>query len=358
MPTIVVSDGGTYSTLDAGIGAAADGDTISIEGTWDNDDTQPVTLDVANITISCDADSKHPGYLIEESRTGSTTHYRLTHSQTSGTGEAIDVNASGCTIGDLTIVSTSTDTSDEGIDYQGASVSVDSCIIHSTTTTTQKDGLYCALAGRILTITNSIVTGWGRGGIHVQMYAAASGTYEVNVDSCTIFNCGTDAGGTVDTDGGGIKYRHNDAGGASSAVTVVNTIAVENDSGSGSRDYYGNDSGIVWTINDSIDSDNSITGVIDSGTGNLASRTATDSDTPGTGDWVVFEDVTTAPYDLRLKTNAENDAEDSGATVLDVDIVGTARPQDTDDRGAFEISVGSAVSMATIQHYRHFIGGM
>jgi hypothetical protein len=49
-----------------------------------------------------------------------------------------------------------------------------------------------------------------------------------------------------------------------------------------------------------------------SGVGNLASRNETDDCSKSSdGDWVIFEDITTSPYDLRLCENAYNEALDA-----------------------------------------------
>ncbi|MGD9314203.1 MAG: DUF2341 domain-containing protein [Desulfobacterales bacterium] len=80
----------------------------------------------------------------------------------------------------------------------------------------------------------------------------------------------------------------------------------------------------------------------------LQGRTATDSDTPGASTWVVFEDITSSPYDLRLKDNAENDAQDAhtdasgaGISMPADDINGTSRPYNSNyDIGADEFVSG------------------
>jgi len=358
MATITVrqsgsSPAGDFSTLASALAdsGTTSGDTISIEGTWSVDDTTACTISDTNLIITTDSESKHPGFLIEETRTGATDYYRHVYG---GASDNVDVNASGCTISGIAFISTSTTPSQEAIDYQGADVDIDSCIIHSTTTTNQKDGTYTANTARTLNITNSIITGWARAGVHVQNYAAGSGTHTCDVDSCTIYACALDAGTRV---AGGIRGQQ-----ATTTVnmSVTNTVSV----GNTQADFVdsNNPPACNWVINYCIDSDGSIATNIDSGSDNLASRTETDSDTPGIGDWVVFEDVTSAPYDLRLKTNDENDAEDSGSTALSVDIVGTSRPQGlssplTDDRGAFEIPTpeGSPVTSPSIPSPAGFI---
>lgn len=52
-----------------------------------------------------------------------------------------------------------------------------------------------------------------------------------------------------------------------------------------------------------------------SGTGSLDSRTITASTSPGSGDWVIVENITAGSENLTLVSNAENDAENAGDPV-------------------------------------------
>jgi len=177
---LVRQDGvGAYTTLDSAVGPAGTNGNIEIQDEWTADDTTAVAWDVSGLTVTCDSDSKHPGYLIEgTTRTGSTTHYRLKD----GSSNTINVTQGGGSIEDLCIIQTGDD-SDEAIDYQGADVTVKNCLLWDSTGDTQKDGIYTALTGRTLTVENTIIIGFARGGIHVQQYGTASGTHTVNVDS-------------------------------------------------------------------------------------------------------------------------------------------------------------------------------
>ena len=94
-------------------------------------------------------------------------------------------------------------------------------------------------------------------------------------------------------------------------MNVFNTIVVGCSTGNDDYAELTPAGTVNWDIHNSIDSDNTLDDR-DSGHYNcLQGRTATDSDTPGAGTWVVFEDITSSPYDLRLKSNAENDAQDA-----------------------------------------------
>lgn len=89
---------------------------------------------------------------------------------------------------------------------------------------------------------------------------------------------------------------------------------------------------VVANIHNSIDSDGSI-GTYDAGDyGCLASRTVTDDRNAEAGNYVIFKNITTLPYDLRLYRSDENDAyemhsDESGAglTMPATDISGITR---------------------------------
>jgi hypothetical protein len=187
-----------------------------------------------------------------------------------------------------------------------------------------------------------MICGAGRGGIFA--YHGGSHAGELNVNSCTLWN-----NGNTTIYGGGVVWKSINSGTSQYNIYCHNVISLENDGGSSCADFNEtHSSGTApqnYDVSYSIDSDNSISTKTDGGTGNLASRTATDNTSPGAGDWVIFEDITSAPYDFRIVDNAENDAQDMhstatahGITIPSTDIVGTSRPQNTDyECGAFEI---------------------
>ena len=183
------------------------------------------------------------------------------------------------------------------------------------------------------------------GGIAV--WDASGIALTVNINSCSIYKngFGSPARGAV------YAYKNNDAG--TVAVSIFNSILLDNDTTdlviSGT---YSNE--IAFDIHDSIDSDGSIAAKDASASGCLASRTATDSTSPGAGDWVAFRDITSLPYDLRLLRIDENDAWEmhsnssgAGLTIPSTDIAGTSRPQNTNyDCGAFELVQASGTEIA------------
>jgi hypothetical protein len=368
----VKQSGGDYSSLSAALSAASNGDVISIEGTWTVDDSSAATIS-DDVTIETDEDSKHPGYYDT-----SQNHYRLRHT---GGSHALTLSGSyTATIDGVVIVQASSGgTSDECfrcVPGTSDTVTIKNSILICELNVLQQDCIYTGFGTAIGTVTveNSILYGAARAGIHSQnnyQYSSDSGT--INVNSCAIWNCGRwDDGSPGFGDiGGGIQVSANDYGNYSNFdISVHNTIVVENDTGTGGvasvspADYHfsnayasSNNNDANWQISYSMDSDNSIASRDSGGVGNLASRTATDSTSPGTGAWVIFEDITT-DYDLRLVDNAENDAQNAhlvataeGLTIPSTDIVGTSRPQNTNyDLGPFEI-VYSSVAFAGSPSY-------
>lgn len=361
MPTYTVrQSGGDYSTLAAALAGVSSGDTISIEGSWTADDTSAVTIN-KDITIQVTGDSQHPGYWDETQN-----HYRLVVSSGS---HCLTLNgAYSATLDGLAVEqATTSDNSAECfrcVPGTSDAVTIKNCLIWSSqaagASTANQDGVYLGYHTSIGTVTfeNCIIIGAKRGGIEMQNnYNTSGNSGTVNVNSCTLWNNGRYSGtGDGDT-GGGVAFGTAGSGNNSNfTVNVHNTISIENVTTSAHDDYRDSATSVfraTWNISYSVDSDNSIAGVDGSGSGNLASRTATDNTSPGAGDWIIFEDVTSSPYDLRLVDNAENDAQDAHAvataeslTIPGTDIVGTSRPQNTNyDIGAFEISSGAPPSV-------------
>ncbi len=339
----VKQTGGDYSTLNAAFAGAET--TISIEGTWTAVDSTKATCSTANTTVTVDASSKHPGYINE----GTWTHYRLVCTA----GHCLTVTGANLSLTGIVIHQDGGGVSDEGIRVSASDLTVADCIIYGNSSfISDQDAIYIPTNSTTTTVKQCIIYNFRRGAIR---YAGA-GTSTVNVNSCILFNNSQ----AFEQEGGGVVMIP-DAGSTVTA-NVHNTISLKNTAGSFDGDYYAGGGGTeVMNISHSIDSDNSIAGVLSSGTGNLASRTQTDSSSPGAGDWVIFNDITTYPYDLRLKDHAtENDAKNMhavatahGLTIPANDIVNTVRPQDTNyDCGAFEI-VGAAPAAEPVMPSRH-----
>ena len=326
----VRQSGGDYSTLQAAI--AANETTIDIQGTWTAADTTAVIVDNANTTITADADSRHPGYA-----PGSPTHYRLHVSGNAFRLQAANILAIGL---DIKITGTAGATRPVYVDTNGlAGSELRNCLVTCNSSNDQ-DCVYLNYNSDpvTLTLTQCMIGDGGRAGVFNDVWDDAT---IIRINSCTVCNNGTRS---ASSNKGGFVQRWP---GYSNQISIFNSTICGNTS-TGGVDVSG-DAAPSWNISNSIDGDNSIAARIDAGSGNLASRTLTDSDSPGAGNWVVIEDATAYPSDLRLKSNAENDAQDMHATatahsltIPSTDIVGTSRPQNTNyDCGAFEIVSGA-----------------
>jgi hypothetical protein len=357
MATLTVKQsGGDYTTLAAAVAAAANGDTIEISGTWTADESTSTTIAVTalDLTIQAVGDSKCNGQV-----SASTGHYRLRYT---GTGYALEHtdNYGTLIIDGLEIILDSETTSTRlfyGTPSGGnLTVIVQNCLLYATNSVAGQRGINIQnnsiTRATTLNVINSIFFGFGRSAIYQgSAYTSATGVRTVNINSCTVYGCGS-----ID-EIGGIEFRDNNDG-CTSYVNIFNTISMDNtgDDYAISGDYSGNP---VWDIHNSIASDTSIASRDASASGCLASRTATDSASPGTGDWVIFEDKTNNPVDLRLKNNAtDNDAQQmhtsgsgAGLTMPTTDIAGTNRPQVTNyDCGAFEVvSVSGPATPTNLQ---------
>lgn len=341
MATITVKQtGGDYSSLNAALAAANAGDLISIEGAWTADDTSTCTVADNNLTIQV-TDYHHPGHY----EPNKSFHHRL---KTATTSHSIQVNTTGVTFDGLVIYQNGSGTSAEGFRINNSgTTTIKDCLILCGGNAADQDGIYSyhALTPTV-NVQNTQISGFTRCGVHYQHYSPQTpGTVTFNINSCSIF----------DNDIAGVGFfLWNSATYHALTANIHNSLIMGNTRDYGQWDYYTDYNRISnWTVNTSytIDSDNSsgATGVT-VGAGCLASRTLTDTRSPSTGNWVIVEDKTTFPYDLRLVDHAsENDAKDAhttatahGLTIPSTDICGSTRPQNTSyDIGMYELQGGS-----------------
>ncbi len=343
----IKASGGDYTDIQTAVDAYPGGEVweLVIDDTRNYDEV--VTVDEGSdatypITITVSSGNRHSGV-------AGTGHARIYPSSNPSTGRVFTLSDPGVTLEWLDIELDSTDTSDEGIRYT-ETCNITNCIVHAPAFVDYQDGIYQDNNSADLTVSQCYIYGFSRGGIHWQNYSGSS-VGDVTVNSTFVYNCNP-ASDPDGISGGGIAIR-SDTG--AKTIEIMNTVVL--DCHGTHDDYFESwDFGLpepVWGISYSVDSDNSIATVDGGGTGNLASRTATDSDTPGTGDWVVVNDITTN-VDLTLKDNSENDAQDAhavataeGLTIPSTDIAGTSRPVNTNyDIGPFEISTGVAQTLA------------
>lgn len=298
----VKQSGGDYDNLAEALDNASSGATISIEGTWTVDDTAEATLSVANVTITADSDSKHQGYWNPAGH----SHYRLVVG-TRGQDACLELlsGSAGAVVDGLAIKSTATTNGTECIkNNSGGTATFKNLVVWNSAGTSDNDGVHAGgVDGSVTNIINCAIYSAYRAGINIQ--AGAGETIVANVLSCTIWDCGQ---GT-DTADGGIVARSLDTG--SATYNIFNTISVGN---GGDGDYSGTGDGtFAWNISNSMDSDNTIAGVLDTGANNYANYTARES-TAG-GNEILFRDLTEATADLRL---VDDDTNNDGQTLHSV----------------------------------------
>jgi hypothetical protein len=331
--TLIVSDGGTYSSLNAALAAADTGDTISIEGTWAARDTTACSLSDATLTIVCDADSKHVGRPWE---TGD-THYQ--HRVTSG--HAFTVTSTGTvSFSDLDIQNASTGTSDEIFRSNvGNTFFAERCLLGFDSRNDQQD-IYYNENVVDATFESCIFYNVHRG--VVDGYNINNGSV-ININSCTGFAIGSSSGSGSRTGLVGV-YATNTV-----TVNIANTI----------HDGTGANYPAISAINSatSINVHTLITtaaaiengdGTVDTDTSNVLNASVDDSDTAG---YYILINKTTSPYDLRLQDVANNVAiknhsvesfTGTGLTLPITDVMGNTRVRTAGniDIGAHAITGG------------------
>jgi len=353
----VQPSGGDYTSLNAALSNASTvaNDIIEISGDWTSaSDTAESTVEDDNITIRTAASdqARHAGFY------NGTTNWEL---NTSGNNHSLTINNTGCILDGLVIVQSGTGNSDEvvRIDVDSTTTVVDT-ILRCANVATDQDCLYCGSFTSTINCENVIVIGAGRAGFNAQLSSSgAADTQTWNLISCTAWNNGRNSG---EADGGGVNAHARNASSVAN-INCFNCLFVGNTS-SNSEDYQnatGTNSGTrVWSIdNCGEDSTRTTITTLDSGAVSpISFETVTDGVLGAANDQVGFQDITTAPYDLRLQDDANNDAQDvhtnstgSGLTFGDyvgssVDIAGTTRPVNTNyDLGAFEVEGAADVSI-------------
>ncbi len=351
MATIIVKEDGSedYTTLDEAIDNALANDIIEIQGAWANADTKITsTITVDNLTIRTVGEARHPGYV-----SSTPTYYRLETTSTN----VLTVAGNNLLVDGLVIKADRTITQYAIAIYNGVGITFTSrnnIIYANDTRYDSQIGIYISNSDATINVEQTQIYNFSKGGIYYDDWSVAN-TIVFNINSSTLWNNARD--GEPSSRPGGIFGRV--VNGSSITFNIHNSIVITENLAAAASDFAESISSgtVTWNISNSIDSDGSIAALgPDAGNGSLGNRTATDSDTPGVGDWVVFNDITTYPYDLRLKDNAENDAQDMHATatahsltIPSTDIVGTSRPQDTNyDCGAFEIVSGGGPTVISV----------
>ena len=330
----VKQSGGDFSNLNAALqdSGTGTGDEVAIQGTWSAVDSNSWTISDSSIDVTTDSDSKFPGYV-----PASPTHYRNSVSNGDHCGT---ISGNSASLTGLHLIQAGTGASDECIRIGASGThNFDDCAFSSPNSYGDQDGIYGAGYNITMNITNCMAWGLGRAAFHA---APGNNTQTWNIKCCTVYDCNNY---TNETNGGAVNAYSNNAG-ATINLNLFNNSFANAATNSTSKDINDGTTALGthnWTIDRCIY--DTIHANCGTPTDSLSGRDATDSDSPGTGDWVVYEDITSATPDLRLKDNAENDAQDAhsdstgaGLSMPSDDIVGTTRPQNTNyDIGAFEI---------------------
>lgn len=334
----VQQSGGDFTTLNAALTDAgrANGDKVTIQGSWTIDDTATCTVQEDDITVVAVAGntSYHDG-LYDESN----NHYRLVTSS----GHCITVNNIGFIVDGVAVVQSGTGSSDECVRISSTGThTFKRCILQTTSDTSDQDGIYRTDGAITVNIENCVLYRFGRAAIHSQ---SVSGTHTQtwNINSCSIFDCTTFDSGGNENDGGGVGVLSSNSG-LTCNVNIYNSYVMQGDVDGGSADFneFGSTSTVTWGISFSIDSDNSIASRDGGGTGNLASRTIRTS-TSG-GDELLVVNITDDTQDLHLVDDAtNNDAQDAhsdtaeeGLTLPTLDI-----DDETRDTASNKIDIGA-----------------
>ena len=351
MATVTVKEsGGDYTSLNSALNNVNAGDTISIEGTFSSADTTACSTADDNLTITTDADAKTTP---ARHAAASPDHYRL---EVGSGPHAFTLNNAGLSMTGVEIYQHG-GSSDECIRISSCNGTLDltDCILYTSHDASDMDCVYWnngTEASHVATFTNCLIYNAERSPLHVY---SCNGGIEINVIACTIY----DYGDTGESSSAGINFRCSTSVPANS-LNVFNSII-------GGQVHASNDDIEVPYTGNNVSVDRCIFGTaagsdhFDYDNNNLKSRSFYDTD-QGTGDYVIFEDITgSAPYDLRLKDlgNTKNNAQDAHAdssmddevggqtiSMPSTDAAGTTRPQDTDyDIGAFEIESSSGTTV-------------
>ncbi len=236
--------------------------------------------------------------------------------------------------------------SSEGIrcDASSDDSTIDKCIIWHEASDTDADGIYIWNSNshddnQTINIYNTIIHGFTRSGINCQCYVNNSKNINVNIRSVTIWDCGSSGEGETSA----IHMRSSSPADGTVTCNVDNTIGAD---APVNTDFFATGptgSGTI-TWNGNYNACTTAAGPMP-GANSLASRTTTDSASPGAGDFISFVDITTN-IDLHMLDDDDNDMRDAGlfstipASPYAADIDGDTRA-DPPEIGADEISAAA-----------------
>ena len=340
------SDANTWAEAESNIANLTGDLTFNCDEAYQ--DTTPVTvagfsLNGHTLTFKCSGSGKHAGY-----NQGSGTH--MCHECNTGSSHCWLLEVPTVLDG-LVIKQYAGHDSDEGVRVAsgGTGSTIKNCIIYTGLTNADQDCIYCGDWDCVINIENTFLYNARRAGVNMQSYSTSNGRTQVlNAKCVVVVHTGTH---DAETEAG--FHGRTEAFGDSLTMNLFNCMSFDavNASCYTQKAEAGSQ---TWNIDYCIDDDNSIAGVVDNGTGNLASRTLADTD-QGSGSYVIVGETANGSQDFRLTDlgNAKNNAQDahtastgpnSSLSMPSTDLVGTSRPQNTNyDIGAFEIEAEATV---------------
>lgn len=242
------------------------------------------TPTIANyVWLTAASGNKHSGL-------AGTSHARIA---ASGAG-VVTISDDFTRIDYIEIGVTGSNSSDEAIRITANTndVLISRCILWTATTQADKDGIYTGNWNCSYSIDNCVIYGFTRGGINIQTWQNTTLTATVNIDYCTIIECGSS--GEVESAGitsrtGGTNVTNN--------VNVYNTGCFNTTNGNDFANF--TESGTTnWAGTNNACSDASLTarGIA---TNSQESLTVT-ATTQASGTYAIFKNITGGSEDFQL----------------------------------------------------------
>jgi hypothetical protein len=344
---IVKSSGGDYTTLSSAISAGEL--DIVIQGTWSAKETSINTVTDDYVWIIATDDSRHNGV---STGVASPTNFVL---QNTANYPLYFNNADGawCRGFEVRCIQTSTLLTRYIIYCRNTTLVLqysefEDMLLWEPATISSAMGFYQSVNWStylsVISLTNCMVYNLRLSGLYLyQLTNGTAPTIRAIVNSCTFWKCNQ----INNANNACIRMNQLHASGGEVKVEAWNSIFI----GCNQQDIVDTSTGggtKTWHFDRCIESFNDMDG-FDAGYSNLLQDMNETDDCSKTsdGDWVIFEDLTTEPYDLRLCANEFNEAldwhneegvSDNSNTIPTYDIATEQRTsRGKTDAGAFEL---------------------
>lgn len=357
MATITVKpSGGDFSSLAAALADASTGagDTIEISGDWSSTtDTAPATVSDDNITIIAPVGdpARHAGF------DNGGSNYELNTIRNS-----LTIDANNCLVDGIILQTTTNDFNSAALHFNAKSNNI--CTVTNTIMRNEAQTGSASHAARVKSDASTLMPEF-RSENNIYMRAPRAG-----IDIVGDTGSGTASSQVIVKMISDTVSQNNRAGVGWGMVSLTASTScgvtfsqqscnVAGQAGSGScYRRFGTAANVTSTIHNTIASDNTFP---PGTTFNTTSNATVTDGAPGSEPQVLYNDITNAPFDLRLQDDALNTAQDyhanasgAGLTIGDftgssIDIAGTTRPQNTDyDLGCFEVVSGAGPITAQV----------